>query len=273
MVRNLAMTGCLRAISSTLLCHEHGATYALDRRHRVHDLAANSPGAIKCWTTWNQMGGMAHGTGTGDGRSSGSARRQIGDDGQPQSRSQPRGVFEVDEDAALDAVILGVPPPAAAGFPGWIIASRYKASRRHSGGRWPASWRRTSSSWATPGSPCGTRSSRPRGKACEGAVMPAPTRPVPAGQHDVPTCLVCGMTARPRIARAARDGITGSARPKPGARAAGGLMAVCARRFPCQARRSRFGWRLTMLRLRRAWQRLRPRPGPSCCGTPGRCSR
>jgi hypothetical protein len=31
----------------------------------------------------------------------GQARRQIGDDGQPQSRSQPRGVFEVDEDAAL----------------------------------------------------------------------------------------------------------------------------------------------------------------------------
>ncbi len=31
----------------------------------------------------------------------GQAGRQIGDDGQPQSRSQPRGVFEVDEDAAL----------------------------------------------------------------------------------------------------------------------------------------------------------------------------
>jgi hypothetical protein len=31
----------------------------------------------------------------------GQARRQISDDGQPQSRSQPRGVFEVDEDAAL----------------------------------------------------------------------------------------------------------------------------------------------------------------------------
>jgi hypothetical protein len=29
------------------------------------------------------------------------AGRQIGDDGPPQSRSQPRGVFEVDEDAAL----------------------------------------------------------------------------------------------------------------------------------------------------------------------------
>jgi hypothetical protein len=31
----------------------------------------------------------------------GHIRRQIGDDRQPQSRSQPRGVFEVDEDAAL----------------------------------------------------------------------------------------------------------------------------------------------------------------------------
>ena len=31
----------------------------------------------------------------------GQAGRQIGDDGQPRSRSQPRGVFEVDEDAAL----------------------------------------------------------------------------------------------------------------------------------------------------------------------------
>jgi hypothetical protein len=31
----------------------------------------------------------------------GQAGRQIGDGGQPQSGSQPRGVFEVDEDAAL----------------------------------------------------------------------------------------------------------------------------------------------------------------------------
>jgi hypothetical protein len=29
------------------------------------------------------------------------ARQQIGDDGQPRSGSRPRGVFEVDEDAAL----------------------------------------------------------------------------------------------------------------------------------------------------------------------------
>jgi hypothetical protein len=36
---------------------------------------------------------------------------------------------------------------------------------------------------------------------------------------------------------------------------------------------SALGWRLVRLRLRRAWRRLRPGPGPSCCGTPGRCSR
>lgn len=38
----------------------------------------------------------------------GQAWRQIGDDGQPQSRSQPRGVFEVDEDAALAEAGAGV---------------------------------------------------------------------------------------------------------------------------------------------------------------------
>jgi amino acid transporter len=39
------------------------------------------------------------------------------------------------------------------------------------------------------------------------------------------------------------------------------------------ARRSTFGWRLTWLRLRRAWRRIWPRPGPSCCKMPGRCPR
>ena len=34
---------------------------------------------------------------------------------------------------------------------------------------------------------------------------------------------------------------------------------------------SAFGWRLVKLGLRRACRRLRP--GPSCCGTSGRCSR
>ena len=36
--------------------------------------------------------------------------------------------------------------------------------------------------------------------------------------------------------------------------------------------RSAFGW-LVRLRLKRAWRRLRPGPGPSCCSTPERCSR
>jgi hypothetical protein len=38
---------------------------------------------------------------TGTTAPAGQAGRQIGDDGQPRSRSQPRGVFEVDGDAAL----------------------------------------------------------------------------------------------------------------------------------------------------------------------------
>ena len=49
--------------------------------------------------------------------------------------------------------------------------------------------------------------------------------------------------------------------------------AICAGRMPCQARRSLFGWRLAWLRFRQARRRLRPRPGPSCCGLPGRCAR
>jgi hypothetical protein len=35
---------------------------------------------------------------------------------------------------------------------------------------------------------------------------------------------------------------------------------------------SAFDWRLVKLRLRRIWRR-RPEPGPSCCGTTGRCAR
>jgi len=38
---------------------------------------------------------------TGTAAPAGQAGQQIGDDGQPRLRSQPRGVFEVDEDAAL----------------------------------------------------------------------------------------------------------------------------------------------------------------------------
>jgi hypothetical protein len=50
--------------------------------------------------------------------------------------------------------------------------------------------------------------------------------------------------------------------PEAGCPGCGRLPAVCARRSPCQARRSRFSWQLARLRLRRAWRRLRPGPGP-----------
>jgi amino acid transporter len=54
----------------------------------------------------------------------------------------------------------------------------------------------------------------------------------------------------------------------------GRLKTVCTGWRACSARRSRFApLRLAGLRLRRAWRRMRSRPGPSCCGTPGRCSR
>jgi hypothetical protein len=87
---------------------------------------------------------------------------------------------------------------------------------------------------------------------------------VPAGQRVV-TCLVCQMTG-PSPDSPCRPGwhhrVSPPAAGFPGC---GRLPAVCARRFPCQARRSRFGWQLARLRLRRAWRRLRP--GPRCCGT------
>ena len=87
----------------------------------------------------------------------------------------------------------------------------------------------------------------------------------------VPPGAVPAIAARlePDAIGVAQDTVIGVA----GCPGRGRLTAVCARRFACQARRSRFRWRLTMLRLRRAWRWLRPGPGPSCCGTPGRCSR
>jgi len=58
-----------------------------------------------------------------------------------------------------------------------------------------------------------------------------------------------------------------------GCPACGRLKAVCAGWRACSVRRSSFApLRLAVLRLRLAW-RARRRPGPSCCGTPGRCSR
>jgi hypothetical protein len=80
MVHDPTMARCLRAISSTLLSYESGATYALDERHREACRVERAPEAAAL---------------------AGQAGQQIGDDGRPQSGSQPRGVYEVDEEAAL----------------------------------------------------------------------------------------------------------------------------------------------------------------------------
>ena len=102
--------------------------------------------------------------------------------------------------------------------------------------------------------------------------MKALTWPVSAGQR-VTLCLVCGMTD-PSPDRACLPGWDHRVSPpEAGCPGCGRLSAACARRFPCQARRSLFGWQLARLRLRRAWRRRRHRPGSPCCGTPGRCPR
>lgn len=105
-------------------------------------------------------------------------------------------------------------------------------------------------------------------EARNGAVMNAPAR-----QHDVTTCLVCAMTSPSPDSPCLPGWDRRVSPPEAGCPGCGRLPGVCARRFPCQARRSSFGWQLARLRIRRAWRRLRPRPGPSCCDAPGRCSR
>ena len=74
----------------------------------------------------------------------------------------------------------------------------------------------------------------------------------------VPPGAAPAIAARPEpdVITVAQDTVIGMA----GCPGCGRLAAVCARRFPCQARHSRFRWRLTMLRLRRAWRRPRTRP-------------
>ena len=106
----------------------------------------------------------------------------------------------------------------------------------------------------------------------QGAVMTAPARPVPAGQHHVPACLACAMTGPSPDSPCLPGRDHRLSPPEAGCPGCGRLTAGCARRFPCQVRCSGFRWRLVRLRLRRP-RRLRPRPGPSCCVTPGRCSR
>ena len=139
-----------------------------------------------------------------------------------------------------------------------VVAGRGRGGRRHRHGLRPVR-------------PAVRALPDPARNRLQGAVMNAPARPVRTGQHVV-TCLLCEMTD-PSPDSPCLPGWDHRVSPPeagcPGCR----LKAICARRFPCEARRSRFRWRLVRLRLRRAWRRLRPRPGPSCRGTPGRCSR
>ena len=101
--------------------------------------------------------------------------------------------------------------------------------------------------------------------------MNAPTRPVPAGQHVI-TCLNC-QAADPSPDGPCLPGLDHTVGWHAGCPACGRLKAVCAGWRACSVRRSSFApLRLGWLRLKLAW-RARRRPGPSCCGTPGRCSR
>ena len=95
-------------------------------------------------------------------------------------------------------------------------------------------------------------------------------RRVPAGQRAV-TCVICHMTD-PSPDSPCLPGWDHDVGWEAGCAACGRLEAVCVGWRACSVRRSSLApLRLAVLRLRRAWRRRRP--GPSCCGTPGRCSR
>jgi amino acid transporter len=175
---------------------------------------------------------------------------------------------------AWDALLAGLLPLAAAVFLGWIIVKSVQGE--------PASQR-----WTLAGVVAGRRRRHglrpvrpavrvlpdPAGSRLEGAVMNSPARPVPAGQHDVITCLVCEMTdpSPDRPCHRGQDHYVGW---EAGCPACGRLKAVCAGWRACSVRRSRFApLRLAVLRLRWAWRRMRPKRGPSCCDNPGRCPR
>lgn len=100
--------------------------------------------------------------------------------------------------------------------------------------------------------------------------MHAPSSPpVPAGQH----ALVCGYchTPDPAPDSPCLPGLDHNVGWEAGCSACGRLKALCVGWRACSVRRSSFAaLRLAVLRLRRAWRR---EAGPSCCGTPGRCSR
>ena len=106
----------------------------------------------------------------------------------------------------------------------------------------------------------------------QGAVMHAPSSPPgSAGRHAV-TCQICG-TPDPSPVSPCHQGHDHHVGWPAGCPACGRLKAVCAGWRACSVRRSSFApLRLAVLRLKLAW-RARRRPGPACCGTPGRCSR
>ena len=102
--------------------------------------------------------------------------------------------------------------------------------------------------------------------------MRAPSFPPrPAGRHAV----VCGYCRTPDPARDSQclPGHDHNVGSEAGCPACGRLKAVCKGWRACSVRRGSFApLRLAVLRLRQAWRAQR-RPHPSCCGTPGRCSR
>jgi hypothetical protein len=76
-----------------------------------------------------------------------------------------------------------------------------------------------------------------------------------------------GIRQNGDTAMSARPGT--SPEPLPASPADRGMSPALPLRGPAQQVRRQ----VARLRLQRAWQQLRPRPGPPCCGKPGRRSR
>ena len=114
----------------------------------------------------------------------------------------------------------------------------------------------------------------PQRKRLQGALMHSASVPaVPADQQEVVVCRLCQVPdpAPDSPCLPGHDHFVGQ---RAGCPACGRLRAECRGRWPCSVRRGRSApLRLMGLRLRLIWRQMRPRPGPSCCGTPGRCSR